>query len=135
LIRVQMVRTRADIHEVSDFIRYWQVLVDDVRISDVTDRGQGNEMSVGDQIAVGRCRCPQPFQRLVVARDGLVSPCCADWNQEYIVGDANHTSLMDIWKSDRIGYMRRIQKRNQHDKIGICTRCPVKESYVWKRRK
>jgi radical SAM protein with 4Fe4S-binding SPASM domain len=135
LIRVQMVRTQANAHEVDDFIKYWQALVDDVRISDVMNRGQGNEMSVGDQVAVGRCRCPQPFQRLVVARDGLVSPCCADWYQEYVVGDAKRTGLLDIWNNDRISYIRRIQKSDQHDKIMICANCPVKESYVWKRRK
>jgi len=135
LIRVQMVRTQSNAFEVTDFIAYWHGLVDDVRISDVTDRGQGNEMSVGDQDAVGRRRCTQPFQRLVIARDGRVSPCCADWNQRYVVGDANSTSLAEIWSNDRIGFMRCIQNNNEHDKIEICTHCPVKESYVWKRRK
>lgn len=129
-----MVRTQTNAHEVNDFIKYWKVLVDDIRTNNVTNRGQGNGMSIGDQIAVGRCRCPQPFQRLVVARNGLVSPCCADWNQEYVVGDANNTSLMDIWKNDRTSYMRLIQINNQHNNIMICTHCLVKESYFWKRQ-
>ncbi len=65
-IRVQMVRTKNNYHEVEDFMSYWGPLVDDVRVSDVMDRGQGGGMSVGDQLTTGRRRCPQPFQRLVV---------------------------------------------------------------------
>jgi len=79
LIRVQMVRSKRNTHEVNLFIEFWSDKVQDVRISDVMDRGQGEHLAVGDQITIGRRRCPQPFQRLVVGRDGRVSPCCADW--------------------------------------------------------
>jgi len=131
-LRVQMVRNKKNYQEVSDYIEFWQDKVDDVRISDVMDRGQGGGMSVGDQVTVGRRRCPQPFQRLVVGRDGRVSPCCADWNQEYIVGDISNESLADIWKNDKVATMRQIQNDIQLDKIDICKNCYVKESFIWK---
>ncbi|MBF0328473.1 MAG: SPASM domain-containing protein [Nitrospirae bacterium] len=134
LVRLQMVRTLLNAHEVDDFINYWQPLVDDVRVSDVTDRGQGDGLSVGDQITIGRRRCPQPFQRLVIARDGRVSPCCSDWNQEFVAGDVAHETLLQIWQGDRMRYIRGILERNEHHKIGICNNCCVKESYIWKKR-
>ena len=134
LIRVQMVRTRLNAHEVDDFLEYWRSRVDDVRISDVMDRGQGDSLTVGDQKTVGRRRCPQPFQRLVVARDGRVSPCCADWDQQYIVGDVHEQSLLEIWNSEPMARMRDIQNRVALDTVKICSRCYVKESYHWAKR-
>jgi len=131
-LRVQMVRSKKNAHQVDDFIKFWQDKVDDVRISDVMDRGQGEVLSVGDQVTVGRRRCPQPFQRLVVGRDGRVSPCCADWEQKYIVGDiTKRETLIDIWKGKKIQFMRDIQNHAELKKIDICKNCYVKESYIW----
>jgi len=132
-VRVQMVRTNINFGEVTEFIKYWKALVDDVRVSDVTDRGQGGSLSVADQVAVGRRRCPQPFQRLTVGRDGNVSACCVDWFQDYIVGDAKRERLIDIWKGEKISRMRSIQENCEHDKVDICRKCTVKESYIWKK--
>jgi radical SAM protein with 4Fe4S-binding SPASM domain len=131
LMRIQMVRTTINAHEVDDYVAYWQKLVDDVRISDVMDRGQGCELSVGDQVTIGRRKCPQPFQRLAVGRNGKVSPCCADWNQEYVVGDVRKNRLEDIWENEKMAYIRNIQRHNMHDNIPICRECYVKESFLW----
>lgn len=133
-VRLQMVRQKINMHEVDDFIKYWTPLVDDIRISDVTNRGQGNQLSVGDQVSVGRKRCPQPFQRLVVGRDGRVSACCSDWFQEFVVGDAKKQPLSEMWNNEKMNYMREIQNTNQHDKIKMCRNCYVKESYIWKKK-
>ncbi len=130
-VRVQMVRSNKNAHEVDEFIEFWQEKVDDVRISDVMDRGQGSHLSVGDKVTIGRRRCPQPFQRLIIARDGRVSPCCADWNQKYIVGDVFKESLKDIWNGKRMNKMRTIQNNVELDKIDICKNCYVKESFIW----
>ncbi|MCO4783740.1 MAG: SPASM domain-containing protein [Candidatus Cloacimonetes bacterium] len=132
-VRLQMVRSNVTAHEVDDFIAYWQDKVDDVRISDVMDRGQGGSFSVGDRKTIGRRRCPQPYQRLIVARDGRVSPCCADWDQKFVVGDATKDSLKDIWKNKRMTAMRTVQEKDQHDKIDICKNCYVKESFIWEK--
>lgn len=132
-IRIQMVRTKENAHEIPKFIQYWQLLVDDVRISDVTDRGQGNSLSVGDQIAVGRRRCPQPFQRLTIGRDGRVSPCCSDWDQQYIVGNVNIENLSNIWNGQKMNNIRAVQNELKHDTVKICKDCYVKESYVWEK--
>ena len=126
-----MVRSNVNSHEVDDFIAYWQPKVDDVRISDVMNRGQGEGFSVGDRKTIGRRRCPQPYQRLVVGRDGQVSPCCADWDQKFIVGDAKSQSLQDIWNGKSMVSMRKVQENLEHDKIEICRNCYVKESFVW----
>lgn len=132
-IRVQMVRTNINAHEVEGYIKFWSGRVDDVRVTDVTNRGQGDFLSVGDQVTTGRRRCPQPFQRLTIGYDGKVSPCCVDWFQNYIVGDSNKEALKVIWDSEKMNCLREAMDKKEHDKIEICKKCTVKESYTWKK--
>lgn len=131
-IRIQMVRMRDNAHEVEQFIEMWKPWVDDIRISDVSNRGQGN-LSVGDQVAVGRAQCPQPWQRMIVARDGTVLPCCSDWHMKWKIGDATQESLTEIWRGRKMTALRTLHVRGQLDDIEPCKSCYVKESYVWER--
>lgn len=130
-VRVQMVRSNKNAHEVEAFVDYWKDRVDDVRISDVMDRGQGGHLSIGEQTTVGRRRCPQPFQRLTIGRDGRVSPCCADWNQMYVIGDVKESSLLEIWNSHIMSKMRDVQNSGALDTLDVCRGCYVKESFLW----
>lgn len=132
-IRVQMVRMKENMHEVKGFINLWRGKVDDIRISDVTDRGQGGHLEVGDQVTVGRRRCPQPWQRLVVSWDGLVLPCCSDWYRKWIVGNAKKQSLGDIWRSEPMQKIRKLNLENKLNEFEPCKSCFVKESYQWKK--
>lgn len=132
-IRVQMVRMKANAHEVGEFIELWKPYVDDIRIADVTDRGQGGHLAVGDQVAVGRQLCPQPWQRMMVSPNGEVVPCCADWGKEWVIGDVNKQSLKEIWTGPRMEAMRQLQRELRLDEENPCKACFVKESYVWQR--
>jgi radical SAM protein with 4Fe4S-binding SPASM domain len=132
-IRVQMVRMRDNRDQVERFIEQWKPWVDDIRIADVTDRGQGGHLAVGDQRPVGRRRCPQPWQRMVVSSDGTVVPCCLDWNKEWVIGDANTEPLAMIWRGARMEAMRQVQRDNRLDETAPCRGCAEMASYVWER--
>ena len=132
-IRVQMVRTRENWDQVDRFIEQWKPWVDDIRINDVTDRGQGDHMAVGDQRPVSRQRCPQPWQRMVVSSDGTVVPCCLDWNKVWAIGDANRESLASIWRGERMEAMRRVQRELRLDEVAPCRGCAETASYVWEK--
>jgi radical SAM protein with 4Fe4S-binding SPASM domain len=129
-----MVRMKDNQHEVDQFIEMWKPFVDDIRVEDVSNRGQGEGMAVGDWVAVGRKRCPQPWQRMVVARDGKVLPCCADWHREFIIGDATKQLLSEIWRGKNMERMRQVQRDVRLDEMSPCNSCYVKESFVWERR-
>lgn len=133
-IRIQMVRMKDNQTEVDQFVSMWKPFVDDIRVEDVSDRGQGGQLSVGDWVTTGRKPCPQPWQRMVVARDGKVLPCCADWHREFIIGDATKESLADIWRGKRMEAMRQVQRDVRLDVVSPCSHCYVKESFVWERR-
>ena len=132
-IRIQMVRMKANEDEVNAFLEMWKGIADDIAVKDVTDRGQGNQLSVGDQVTVGRRRCNQPWQRMIVARDGKVFPCCSDWDRTYEIGDANTTPLKAIWKGGRMEALRQINREKRLDEVDPCRFCFVTSSYEWRR--
>jgi radical SAM protein with 4Fe4S-binding SPASM domain len=128
-----MVRMKDNQDEVDRFLAMWRDVADDIAIKDVTDRGQGDALRVGDQIAVGRRRCNQPWQRMIVARDGKVFPCCSDWNRTYEIGDAATTPLRDIWRGARMEALRDINRQGRLDEVDPCRDCFVLSSYQWRK--
>ncbi|MGB8274937.1 MAG: radical SAM protein [Alphaproteobacteria bacterium] len=131
-IRLQMVRQKENEGEVDAFLSMWRGIADDIAVKDVTDRGQGAQLYVGDQVAIGRRRCNQPWQRMVVARDGKVFPCCSDWDRTYEIGDATKTPLKDIWKGDRMEDLRDLNRERRLDEADPCRGCFVLSSYEWR---
>ena len=131
-IRIQMVRMKDNQAEVDHFLEMWKGVADDIAVKDVTDRGQGKTMFAGGQIAVGRRRCNQPWQRMIVARDGKVYPCCSDWNCDFPIGDAAQTSLKDIWTGQRMTLMRDLNRQKKLDEFEPCKSCFVMSSYEWR---
>lgn len=131
-IRIQMVKMKTNRDEVKQFIDMWKPFVDEIQVNDVTDRGQGNMLSAGDKVAVGRKRCPQPWQRMVVSWDGKVMPCCADWNMKWIIGDAKKESLKAIWKGEQMKRLRRLIQDLRLDEFEPCKSCFARASYIWK---
>ena len=131
-IRVQMVRTELNKHQVEDYKKMWQGIADDIRISDVTNRGQGDSLQVGDQFSVGRVCCPQPWQRMIISCEGKVLMCCSDWFEDYILGDIKESSLKEIWQSQKLKKVRKLLKQENFN-FKPCKDCWVQESYSWKK--
>ena len=131
-IRIQMVRMTDNQDEVDQFVEMWRGVADDISVKDVTDRGQGSVLYAGDQVAVGRRRCNQPWQRMVVARDGKVFPCCSDWDRTYEIGDVSQSALKDIWKDKPMEDLRQINREGRLDEVDPCKNCFVLSSYDWR---
>ncbi|MBK47700.1 MAG: hypothetical protein CMI94_01565 [Pelagibacteraceae bacterium] len=131
-IRIQMVKMKDNQNEVDRFVNMWRGIADDIRVNDVTNRGQGAMLYSGDQIAIGRKRCNQPWQRMIVARDGEVFPCCADWDRNYKIGDAKKKSLKEIWKGKKMSSLREINRKKQLNNHHLCKNCYVETSYEWR---
>jgi radical SAM protein with 4Fe4S-binding SPASM domain len=51
--------------------------------------------------------CPYLFYSLSVNADGVVSPCCVDWNRELAIGNLTTESLFDIWNGEKLRDLRR----------------------------
>jgi radical SAM protein with 4Fe4S-binding SPASM domain len=70
----------------------------------------------------GRLYCGYPSQRLVVATDGTVYPCCVDYGQTMKVGDITKSALGQIWKGDNIENLRADLKKGKF-KSSACKNC------------
>jgi len=131
-IRVQMVRTELNKHQVADFQKMWQGIADDIRVSDVTNRGQGDSLQVGDQVSIARTVCPQPWQRMMISCEGKVLMCCSDWFEKIPLGDIKENSLREIWNSKRLKEIRKRLKKLDYN-FEPCQSCWVKDSYLWEK--
>lgn len=66
--------------------------------------------------------CPQPFSYLQINPDGKVVPCYS-FEYPYIMGDANHESIVDIWNGEKYKQFR----KNNIDGIlnMVCQNCQI----------
>ena len=67
--------------------------------------------------------CQQPFTRLSIIEDGRVSPCCLDYDQELIIGDATKQNLKEIWESYKLIQLREVMKKGEFYTIPACATC------------
>jgi len=130
-VRIQFVKQISNVHEVDLFFSEFKHLADDLRVSEVSNRGADGVLSVGDQIAVGRRRCEQPWQRIIISKDGIYHPCCNDWDQTYPLGNTKHDSIMSAWNSQPSKSLRQSNLLAELDSHPLCKNCFVPESYIW----
>lgn len=96
------------------------IIADEYRFVRMQDRS-GNAME-----GRKRRRCPQPRQRIIVAWDGTLFPCCSNWENEYPLGNYKDMSLIDAWNGERMANIRNISvKCDQFP----CKKCQVGVSY------
>ncbi len=67
--------------------------------------------------------CPQPFYQMIIHSNGMVSPCCADYDKKVIVGDIRNESLKDIWNGERYQKLRRDILQNNLKEDTRCKKC------------
>jgi len=85
--------------------------------------------------------CPFPWNALIVFWDGTVYPCTQDFFGHYPVGDANRSSLREIWNSPAIMDLRGKLAAQDISEVETCSRCDrpwrkrllgVPREYLWK---
>ncbi|MFH1140039.1 MAG: radical SAM protein [Pseudomonadota bacterium] len=69
--------------------------------------------------------CRDPYNRMFVFWDGLVGPCCGEWERGLIMGDANTEPLRDIWRNDKYRMLRAAHEHGRYETIPICRNCSV----------
>ena len=112
--KIQMILTKDTIKEKDNFFKLFSNHVDDVSLSQYTERGgdikdlseketkeyqkklkkhnlpQGSnymrDIFGNVSVSKGRLPCEQPFQRLLITYEGRVAMCCYDWGATHPVG-------------------------------------------------
>jgi radical SAM protein with 4Fe4S-binding SPASM domain len=120
LIRVQSVASAA-MNNGEKFHDKWSSIAD--RINLIAD--EIRDFSVfNDEDFQKYYFCDRPWNRLTVAYDGKVHNCVADYNGEWILGDASELSLKKIWSGERANFARESFLRNDFYKtLPPCRTC------------
>lgn len=67
--------------------------------------------------------CPYLFYSLSINADGIVSPCCVDWNRELAIGDLKTESVMDIWNGEKLRALRHAHVFGGLASVPSCASC------------
>ena len=114
ITKIQMVLTNESRKEINDFYDLFSTCVDDVTVTQYTERGGNLESISKDKkdklinylnennldkntnfyvgadeevyISIERKPCDQLFQRLMITFDGRVAMCCHDWGAQHCLG-------------------------------------------------
>lgn len=124
MTKIQMILTADTFHEQESFFSLFNDFVDEVTVTQYSERGGNLEDLSYDEkkqffklcekhavsvdkaaylrdadgnlkIAFARKPCEQPFQRLLVTYDGRVAMCCYDWGAMHPVGYVSDLSFED----------------------------------------
>lgn len=77
--------------------------------------------------------CAQPFQRMFIMWDGVVTPCCVDNDRELVMGDAKREKLKDIWHNKKYEKLRGTHIKGRYYEIPLCRKCYVPVSSLRKK--
>ena len=120
--------------EKEQFLQTFSPISDSVHIdsimgwSSTPDRnltlGMASELGMSGEVRINkRQACSEPFMKLVVNFNGLVSVCCVDWSLETIVGDVRSESLYNIWNGEKLRAFRIKHLTNQRETLAACSSC------------
>ncbi len=67
--------------------------------------------------------CPYVLYALSINADGVVSPCCVDWNRELAIGSVAEQTILDIWNGPKMAALRRAHIVDGLSSIPSCASC------------
>lgn len=123
---VQMIYMTRNSGEVSEFISFWRnKKVDFVRIRpyENIDHEIIYLNALGFKKLVKSRPCIQLWRKMFVCWDGTVVPCCDDYDNISVLGDAKKDSLRKIWNNESYSILRKKHIMNERIDIPLCKSC------------
>ncbi|HNX82020.1 MAG TPA: radical SAM/SPASM domain-containing protein [Candidatus Omnitrophota bacterium] len=112
--------------EIREFFVKWRTVADMVQVTGIHSwSGAINGIRVTDEQTQKRYPCAIMWYALVINWNGQATVCSVDWNTEINVGDANTTTIHDIWNSAAIKKARLLQLRGKYQTHHVCKKCVV----------
>lgn len=111
-------------HESEAFLRFWRGKVDHARLGEISIEFQEYGRDVVN--AVRRDHpCNGILERMPVFWNGQVPQCNGDFGGEWMLGDLNTDSIVDLWNGERLEEVRRIHREGQLEKLPGCLHCDL----------
>ena len=135
-ISLQMIEMSINKGDIRTFISHW-------KLRDGLNLAVKPLYNYADQVQNIRCLgnfpennsdrrvCVEPWRGLVIGWDGIVVPCCNDFNYKFTLGDINVNTIAEIWNSEQIQEMRKCQSFGLQKSNELCKGCLIHhENYL-----
>jgi radical SAM protein with 4Fe4S-binding SPASM domain len=122
-ISAKMVRRRGFEHTFKPFIKKWSGIVDQAALTPYSNWGDMVEYKGTETMARKRFACHFLWYYPVVNWDGRVFFCCAACDDEAVIGDLNDSTMVDIWRGDKLKKVRLAHLERRYNEIRGCSRC------------
>lgn len=127
--------------ELSEAKTYWRrrLAREDLEFSPIGPRGVGSGHSIGvpramvptdprmavPDLTFANAPCHRPLIRLIVQHDGEMCNCCEDLHGAFRLGNVHHTSLEDLWFSERHMLVVEDLVHGRRGNYTLCRNCPM----------
>jgi len=122
-IEVYFLMMEENKHQVEDFKKKWLGRADDISIWKPHNWSDGRgyrELCSGQK----KVTCGRPSKGPIqVQWDGLVVPCCFDYNSSIVLGDLKKQSLKEVINSPEYNLLRQAHASGDFTKFAFCDSC------------
>lgn len=123
LTRVQRVKMENTDEEQVRYENYFEGIVDVVAYNECVLYGKELQAFKSNFKEYPKFKCPQLWQRLIIAWSGKCYMCCDDGKEEYEVGDINKESIHEIWAGERLERARSLHEKGKWYMLERCNNC------------
>lgn len=123
IIQTVLYRMPENEHEVLQYIKRWEKVVDQALCSTITQSFEDYKRESAGLIPPKKKSCRSLWERMTVYWNGDVTTCLEDVDGDYVVGNLENQSIKDIWNGARLSTMRRLHKEGRFSEIPQCQRC------------
>lgn len=107
--------------DVDEFIRFWEPKVDAIEVWKPHNFGDGKDYRLRTGI---KRTCGRPENGpLQIQWDGTVIPCCYDYNNQIVLGNAFQQSVVEILRGAPYEALRDAHRRGEFGRFPYCDQC------------
>jgi len=122
------------------FLKEYETVADEAYIDKILDNSESGEIieryykenskkALEDidrtRISAKRKSCRYPFTHMTIKGDGSVVVCCSDWRNQTEIGDANTSTLREIWNSKALYNFRCMTILTKGENHELCKSCEI----------
>ena len=124
-IRIQTIKY-SDI-DLSGFVNFWRGVCDEITCLTYKEMKERKSLQ-SDWV------CPQLWQRMGILYNGSVIPCNHDDRGLAILGNVNDTSILKLWNSSSMNFIRQTHIEGKAHFLGACDGCYLRISEIERER-
>lgn len=126
-IRVRMVVTPENKHQVKEFILFWtQELSANDEVYAMKLHTWGNQLTNESKSNIAFYQnkpCISPFSTVVIQVDGIIPLCSNDYNAKFQLGDFRKCSIKEIWQGSEYMHLRQSHMNARRNNYKLCKGC------------